>query len=69
MLRRWHEDALSQNSSAAAGLTCALNVWVKLLRSGQREVWVEEVTSMEKRLLLQGSVGNLKQLAQAMGRC
>jgi len=66
VMRRWHEDAASGNSSAKACLTCALNIWVKLLRPGQQDIWVKEISAMENRLLSEGNVSNLGQFAQAL---
>ncbi|CAK9095801.1 unnamed protein product [Durusdinium trenchii] len=66
VLRRWHDEQTSDSSSARACLTCALTVWVKLLRPGQHEVWVKEIAAMESRLLSQGNVSNLGQFAQAL---
>lgn len=66
VMRRWHEDAASGNSSAKACLTCALNIWVKLLRPGQQDTWVKEISAMENRLLSEGNVSNLGQFAQAL---
>lgn len=66
VMRRWREDASSGNSSARACLTCALTVWVKLLRPGQQDTWVKEISAMEERLMTEGNFSNLDQFAQAL---
>ncbi|CAJ1388333.1 unnamed protein product [Effrenium voratum] len=66
VLRRWSDALTAKDSNARSCLSCALAVWVKLLRPSEQDVWAKEIAAMEQRLLKDGVAESLGQMAQAL---
>jgi len=68
VMRRWKDAIVTTDSNSKRVLTCALSVWVKLIRAGKSSSWAETIEAMEKTLREIGSIESLGQLTQSLSQ-